>query len=524
MGDGSRGAVVSLLAPGTAAALERRLTPEPERAPINDPVKWCREKLDEHPWSVQREVLRAVIEHRRVAVPSCHGSGKSYMASRLASWWIDEHPVGEGFVVTSAPLGHQVKSIMWREIAKAHRKGGLAGTLSGLRGNGPVEWHIGNELVGFGRKPQDLADQDQARQQFQGIHAPYVLVVLDEATGIPPWLWEASLSLLTNPNARILAIGNPDDPSSHFAEVCQPGSGWHVRPISAFDTPAFTGEPVSEVVKEGLVSREWVEEAERDYGGKDNPLYQSKVLGLFPDTSDNLVISPRLVRQAWARELPGVARGAYGLDVSRSPRGDETALYRVRGGVARYVDSWKGLPITARLGEDSTVARTESHWKRTPDVPVVVDNDGMGVGATDGLRAVGVPVVAFSASGPARRPERYDSRRSELWWEFRKALERGEIDLDEDDQTLAAQLQQPRWWLDARGRIHVETKAEMAARGKSSPDRSDSVLMAHLGEPIDLREHGPMGERRSPAPSTPRIPDALRVRPGEGERIRKARW
>lgn len=481
-------------------------------------MRWCRDVLDEHPWSIQREVMRAVLHERRVAVPSCHGAGKSYMASRLAAWWIDRHPIGEAFVVTSAPHGDQVKGVLWRELASTHRRGDLPGRITGLTGSGTVRWHVGEELVGWGRKPQDLADPDQARQVFQGIHAPYVLVLLDEATGIPTWLWEAALSLLTNANARILAIGNPDDPSSHFAEVCAPGSGWWVRPIDAFECPNLTGEPVPEVVREGTVSREWVEEAEKDYGGTDNPLYISKVRGRFPDRSDELVVQPRHVREAWARDLPGRRRGAFALDVARSPKGDESALYRNRGGVIRRVDSWRGLPITAGPDDDSTVARTDRLTKDTPAVPIVVDTDGLGAGAYDGLRALGRNAVPFSAAGPARRPERFDSRRSELWWEARKALEGGEWDLDPDDEALAAQLQTPKFWPDARGRIHVETKKELASRGKRSPDRADAAIMAAFGAPIDMRGDGP--PKPKPKASPGGVPARLRVKRGEAAALK----
>ncbi|MCA1571656.1 MAG: hypothetical protein LC798_15350 [Chloroflexi bacterium] len=520
---------MSILIRGMAEAVERRLTPEPERPPLLDPVQWTRERLNITPWSVQREVMRKLAETgpdapRRLGVPACHGPGKTAMAAWVGAWWIDSAPPGERFLVTSAPTGDQVKGLLWKELSRAHRRASLAGAITGLKGGGAVQWHVGDELVGWGRKPQDLADPDQARQAFQGIHAPGgVLVLLDEATGIPPWLWEAALSLLTNASSRILAIGNPDDPSSTFAEKCAPGSGWWVRHISAFETPLFTGEPVSEVAAASLVSPEWVRDAEQDYGGKDNPLYQSKVLGRFPDRSDTLAISPHLVKAAQLRDLPGRARGAYGLDVARSPTGDWTALYRSRGGVIRLVDTWRGLPITADERTDSTVSRTKRHWDRTPAVPVVVDVDGLGAGAFDGLIAVGVRAVPFSSSGPARRPERFDSRRSELWWGAREALERGEWDLDPADDVLAAQLQTPRWWIDGRGRIHVETKKELAARGKKSPDRADAVIMADQGEPIDLMGTAPMGEvapPRQPKPNPGGVPDALRVKRGEASRLK----
>jgi hypothetical protein len=529
---------VSLLVRGTAAALERRLTPAPERAPITDPVRWAREGLNLAPWSVQREVMRKVAETgpdapRRIGVPSGHGVGKTALAAWVAAWWIGEasYP-GARFLVTSAPSDPQVKGLLWKEINRAHYRASLPGKITGLTStSGPVTWHIGDELVGWGRKPQDLADPVQAMQAFQGIHAPEgVLVILDEATGVPDWLWKAALSLMTNESSRILAIGNPDDPSSTFAEYTAPGSGWWVRHISVFDSPLFTGEPVSEVARASLVGPAWVRDAEQDYGGTDNPLYQSKVLGLWPDVSNELVISPRLVRRAWENELPGRVRGTYGLDVARSPRGDWSALYRVRGGVARFVDAWRGLPITANDDEeDSTVSRTYRHVSQTPAVPVVVDVDGLGAGAYDGLKAKrdpSVPVVPFSAAGPARRPDRFDSRRSELWWDFREAMARGEVDLDPEDEQLAAQLQTPKWRLDGRGRRHVETKAELAKRGKKSPDRADAVIMGDAGAPIDLAGTGELGDT---APKVPRrravggVPDALRVKPGESADLRRRR-
>jgi hypothetical protein len=76
------------------------------------------------------------------------------------------------------------------------------------------EGHSNEELIAMGRKP---ADYDETA--FQGLHARYILILFDEACGIPEQLWVAALTLMTNENARFLAIGNPDDPGSRFARV-----------------------------------------------------------------------------------------------------------------------------------------------------------------------------------------------------------------------------------------------------------------------------------------------------------------
>src|SRR5690606_8042107 len=161
------------------------------------------------------EIVESVVEHRRTAVKSCHGAGKSWTAGMLAAWWIDTHPPGEAIVVSTAPTYKQVHAVLWEEIRKQHRTGDRPGTV--LQTD---EWKIGDVLVGMGRKP---ADHDA--HGFQGIHRRYVLAILDEACGIPDALWTAVEAITTNADCRILAIGNPDDPATEFGNVCKPGSG-----------------------------------------------------------------------------------------------------------------------------------------------------------------------------------------------------------------------------------------------------------------------------------------------------------
>ena len=57
---------------------------------------------------------------------------------------------GEAFVVTAASTFPQVKFILWKEIARAHKKGRLPGRTN------QTEWWIEGEIVAYGRKPDDL--------------------------------------------------------------------------------------------------------------------------------------------------------------------------------------------------------------------------------------------------------------------------------------------------------------------------------------------------------------------------------
>ena len=139
---------------------------------------------------------------------------------------------------------------------------------------------------------------------------------MDEACGVPKSIFDAVDSLATNENARVLAIGNPDDPASHFAQICKPGSGWHVITVSAFDTPAYTGEKVPEELLPLLVSPEWA--AERKLRWRvTSPIYQSKVLGEFPDLSDETLILPKWIEAAHKRSLQRIKRPIIAADIAR---------------------------------------------------------------------------------------------------------------------------------------------------------------------------------------------------------------
>jgi hypothetical protein len=331
---------------------------------------------------------------------------------------------------------------------------------------------MGDRMVAYGRKPADYSDPNKAMQAFQGIHARYVLVVLDEACGIPVWLWNAVDSIVTNDNARVLAIGNPDDPSAEFEKICRPGSGYNVITVSAFDLPAFTGEEIPAQLAESLTGKGWVEERARKWG-VGSPLYQSKVLGEFPDLSDDSLITPRMVREAIERDLSKVAQGLgqFGGDVARLGV-DKTTLYHDVDGIVRKVGEWHKQDTMKTAGHFAIALRDN------PGVPMFMDISGVGGGPYDRLREQGFQVWPFDGGEAPNDPVRFKNARAEGYWHLREDFERGVIDLDPLDLDLHAQLVSIKWAPDSRGRIVIESKEDMRKRGLPSPDHADAVMMA----------------------------------------------
>ena len=186
------------LAPNPFAIAADLLFPAPSPY-LRDPVGWVTSTLGEFWWSGQHRMAHSVVKNRDSAFKASHDVSKSHTMSRLALWWIDVHQPGEAFVVTTAPTTPQVEAILWRYMGNAHRKAGLPGRITL-----DAKWYIGNELVAYGRTP---ADYDPAA--FQGIHARDVLVIIDEAGGLPKSIFDAVDALATNVDARVVGVGNP---------------------------------------------------------------------------------------------------------------------------------------------------------------------------------------------------------------------------------------------------------------------------------------------------------------------------
>ena len=310
----------------------------------HDPVIWAKEVLGIHLWSKQREVAYSVRDNKRTAVKSCHNAGKSKLAAILACWWIATHPIGEAIVVTTAPTYQQVHGIIWREISKHHQLAKENGQEMPGYITQSDKWNIqtedGNFQAGWGRKPADSNIHG-----FQGVHERYVLVIVDEACGITESLWTAIEAITTTGDARILAIGNPDDPNTQFGKIfndVQVKTEWNHHTISAFDTPNLTqpaiNDPKHPYYARAMLDKDFPNELRplmlqpetveswRQQWGEQDPRWKAKILGEFPDQSENSLFSQATIDKAVETVVipDHDGRPILGVDLARVDRDWET--------------------------------------------------------------------------------------------------------------------------------------------------------------------------------------------------------
>lgn len=499
------------------------------------PDVWVRWRLHEWPWSQQRQIMRAVAAHRKLAVHSCHGIGKDWTAARIISWWLTENPPNSAFVISTAPTFAQVRAILWREVRQAHRTGNLPGRVN------MTQWLINDDLVGFGRKP---ADHDE--HTFQGIHALRVLVVLDEAGGVPVGLFEDAERMVTTEQSRILAIGNPDREGSYWHQVCtDPRLGWEVLHVSAEDTPNFTGEYVPDNVRPLLVSKLWAREQRERYG-EGSAEYLGRVLGVFPSIAAQTVVTMEMYRAASRRpqvdgptdalaRLAAAAAGGYdvqlGCDIGGG--GNDPSVIRERRG-RRAGRQW----IVHSSDSQEIADAIADAARETGAHRICIDSIGVGFGVVGLVRErVGVPVhpieVSESSSvwqrddgstfrlGEGEAPPEgamrvFNSLRDEMWWAARERCllakdpsvrtvipglepwDLSELDAADGDDPTVVELVTPGYeWVMKGGTrvIKVEGKESLrkAARLGRSTDCADALLLAFhppAVPPLPAAEYG----------------------------------
>lgn len=448
-----------------------------------DPVWFCRNVLHFEPWSKQREILESVRDHDATAVRSGHGVGKTAVAASAILWFLTAFGP-EALCVTTAPTWRQVRDLLWREVAKAVK-----------RSDGFFHGHLTDTRLDFAPEWYAVGLSTNQPENFQGYHAPHLLFVGDEASGIRQPIFEAAEGFLTSIGAKTLLIGNPTQIGGEFHSAFHGArSLYNTIHVSAFDTPAFTGEPVSEQVARVLPSAEWVRRMKTKYRVADNderggkgtklhPVYEVRVIGQFPSQGERAVVPMFEVEAAQAREVELDDESSWPRVVSCDPArfgDDETVIALRQGNHVRILEVRQGQDTMETVGALLIAARDAVSDKYGKPA-IVVDEIGIGGGIIDRLKEVAeFRVVAYNASASPAEANTgvggYPNARSELWFEFANDW-LPELDLDTDEDLLS-DLCAPEYKIDSQGRLVVEPKEETKKRLGRSPDRADAVMMA----------------------------------------------
>ena len=112
---------------------------------------------------------------------------------------------------------------------------------------------------------------------------------------------------------------------------------------------------------------------------------------------------------------------------------------------------------------------------------VKVDSIGIGKGLADRGKEQNEPFTSVNVAEKANDFEHYANLRAEAYWGLRERMEAKDLDLDPEDEDLAAQLVAVRYFRNSRGQIQIEDKKQLKKRLKGkSPDEMDAVVNSFM--------------------------------------------
>jgi phage terminase large subunit len=442
------------------------LTPD-QLAAVNNPFAYMVQRYHRRPFEFVCEVLGATPDpwqrsalmalqrgHRRLSIRSGHGVGKTVLLSWILLWHTCTRFPQKA--VVTAPSAPQLYDALWAELRS-------------WIGKMPAAWQSlldpTSDRISLRARPEDSfisarTSRSEQPEALQGVHSTYVLLIVDEAPGVPEAVFEAASGSMSTPGAIMVMTGNPTRSSgffwrSHNTEADR----WWTLKVSSADSPR--------------VDKAFVEEVAQRYG-RDSNAYRVRVLGEFPLAQGDTLIGADVVEQAMERVIQPDPQAAeiWGVDAARFGVDASVLIKRRDRIVPEQPKSWIGLDTMQLTGQ------LVNEWNRISPAArprlIVIDAIGIGAGVEDRLRELEIPSIGVNVAETPSVESRFRRLRDELWQACADWLGSRLVSLPWHER-LRDDLCAPRYKFLSDGRLVVESKPEMRARGMPSPDFADAL-------------------------------------------------
>jgi len=448
----------------------------------------------------QEQAFKEIIKNSKVAISSCHGLGKTYLLAEVVLTLL--YMLGpKCTIITTAPTWNQVEGLLWAEIGQKFKRAkyNLGGRLL------TTQIKIAEKWTAIGLSPKVSKTSDSAT--FQGFHNEQVVIVFDEATGIDPQHFIAAESMLTSQNVKWICIGNPTDPNVPFAKLFK-DADWKKIKWSCFHSPNLAANKITNieqlrreakrlrglteasklkrldsynVVNPELVTLKWVVGRLLKWG-EDSPLFKGRVLGVFPDVSEDTLVSVNVVERLMSGDYGNAKLDnvmTTGVDVARYGR-DASIIFSMVGnkqhGPKKRYTKRNTVFLAGKIKQHVDENRNYKH-------KIGIDVGGIGAGVYDMCvedpKYKHVEWVEINFGGKALDEERYVNCTTEMHCKAADDLrsEDGIILLPDDD--LTNEICSRKYKFDKDGRYWLESKDDFRKRLGYSPDTGDGFVICN---------------------------------------------
>ena len=426
------------------------------------------------PDPAQEKVLDIFPRSPRIAMQSCTGAGKT---SCLA--WL-----GWNFLLTrdnpmigcASVTRQNLDANLWPELSRWHARWPLLEAMFEITADEirhrefPRTWKL--EARGW----RADADATQIGNALRGLHAPYVMWLLDETGAMPDAVLPTCEAIFSGEpvEAHIVQAGNPTHLSGPLYFASRSRRHWIMVEITADpDDPRRSPRVSIEHARQQIAA--W---------GRDSPWVIVNIFGKFPPASINALISADEVETAMRRywrpdqigeDVPRI----IGVDVARY--GDDASCLSYRQGIQMFpAKRFRDLNSTQGAG---IVAREWDAWRA--DAVFVDDTGGFGAGWIDRLHYLGRSPIGVGFATKAHKPERYFNKRAEMAFDLITWIKAGGA-LPQSPQLKNALVQTTYTFAKNSGAMILEPKEAIKDRLGYSPDEFDSAILT-FAEPVTAR-------------------------------------
>lgn len=447
------------------------------------PQVFVREVFGATPDGWQDEALAVFPTQPRIAMKACKGPGKTCLLAWLCWNFLLTRPHPK--IAATAISGDNLKDNLWPEMATWQNRSPLL--------KDQFRWHAERILCRdhpetwwmSARTWSRSATPEQQGNTLAGLHADYVMIVLDESGGIPMAVMATADAIGSSAKEwHVVQAGNPTHLEGPLYAACTKERAlWYVIEI--------TSDP-NDPKRTNRVNKKWAQDQIDKYG-IDHPWVLVNVFGRFPPASFNSLIGPDEVNAVLGRHIQRAqymhAAKTIGIDVARF--GDDPSIIFPRQGLAcfkptelRNVNGNFGAGLVARL------------WNEHPaggqaDGVFIDGSGGWAASWIDALDLLGRTPIEVQFAGKPNDPKYYN-KRAEIWFEMVAAIRAGMCLPNAPE--IVAELTTPQYTFKG-DKILIEEKDQVKLRLGRSPNYADA-LATTFAQPVHIQAPMPHGMQR----------------------------
>lgn len=410
----------------------------------------------------------------RLSVASGHGVGKTSSCAIIIVWFLFGRVDAQ--VACTAPTATQMHDVLWKELALWI--GRMPEQIRNL-------YEHNKDYVRIKERPDSWfarakTSSKENSEALAGVHADWVMLLGDEASGIEEQIFIVMDGALTSGNFLVILIGNPTRNDGYFYDSHHKNKDmWLNVELNGIESP--------------IVDKKYVDDQARQHG-RDSEQFGIRVLGKFP--SEDTMSKDGYVRLIGSKDVNTISKSENTkfssnsiLGIDPSGEGDDKTVFTIRDDFKARVIFKESTSNPKYIAEK--IMTFIDMYQLNPQ-NVVLDAFGIGttIAAEVAKASSGKSIIqSINVGEPCDyedEKEEYINKRALYYHKGLRGWIRSGGQIVEDAE-MEGELETIYFKRNLQGKVQIMPKVEMRKRGHKSPNCTDSLMLTFHRQVIKKR-------------------------------------